>query len=157
MAGQSSSGLVHCAQVENMEAQHRELLQTQLGTLRKELLDRAGVLPVNGHAEVLQLSLPPGVEEGQDTGAVSISFLTQDQTGGPDGQPPALTGLEIVEVQLQPSQVEPESKMESPVSDTPPVYSVEVLEGEQDVLLVNKRSPEPEPQLEENAKKQRTT
>ncbi|XP_061119437.1 uncharacterized protein zgc:193801 [Conger conger] len=143
--------------VESMEAQHRELLQTQLGTLRKELLHRDGALPVNGHAEVLQLSLPPGGEEGQEAGGMSISFLSEDQSGGPESQPPALTGLEIVEVQLQPNQVEPESKMESPLPGTPPVYSVEVLEGEQDVLLAKKRSPEAEPEEGENTKKQRTT
>ncbi|KAG5834478.1 hypothetical protein ANANG_G00261940 [Anguilla anguilla] len=141
--------------VESLEAQHRELLQTQLGTLRKELLNRAGTLPVNGHAEVLQLSLPPGGEEGE--GAMSISFLSEDQTSGPDSQPSALTGLEIVEVQLQPDQVDPEPKIESPVPDTTPVYSVEVLEGEQDMLLAKKRSPEAEPQEEENTKRQRTT
>lgn len=141
-----------------MEAQHRELLQTQLGTLRKEILNRAGTLPVNGHTEVLQLSLPPGGEEEQEAGAMSISFLSEDQTSGTESQPPALTGLEIVEVQLQPNQVESESKMESPIPGTTPVFSVEVLEGEQDMLLAKKRSPEVEPEEEEeNTKKQRTT
>ncbi|KAJ8339208.1 hypothetical protein SKAU_G00359940 [Synaphobranchus kaupii] len=144
--------------VESLEAQHHELLQTQLGTLRKELLNRANMLPLNGHAEVLQLSLPPGgEEEGEAAGAMSISFLSEAQAGGPESEPSALTGLEIVEVQLEPNQVEPEPSMESPIPGTTPVYSVEVLEGEQDMLLPKKRSPEAEPQEEENTKRQRTT
>ncbi|KAJ8404476.1 hypothetical protein AAFF_G00337430 [Aldrovandia affinis] len=143
--------------VESLEAQHRELLQTQLGTLRKELLNRAGALPVNGHTEVLQLSLPQGGEEGEGAGAMSISFLSEDQSSGPEGGAATLTGLEIVEVQLEASQVEPEPKMESPVPAATPFYSVEVLEGEQDVLSPEKRSPEAEPEGEGKTKRQRTT
>ncbi|KAG7477237.1 hypothetical protein MATL_G00092030 [Megalops atlanticus] len=74
--------------VESLEAQHRELLQTQLATLRKELLNRAGALPINGHTEVLQLSLPQEGEEAEGAegaGAMSISFLSEDQSSGQEG------------------------------------------------------------------------
>ncbi|KAI1904707.1 hypothetical protein AGOR_G00008480 [Albula goreensis] len=140
--------------VESLEAQHRELLQTQLGTLRKELLSQAGTLPINGHTEVLQLSLPQDSEEGEAAGAaMSISFLSEDQSNEPEGESTTLSGLEIVEVQLGPSQAEPEPKMESP--DTTPIYSV-VLEGEQEVLSPEKRSPEAGPEGEGKSKRQRT-
>ncbi|KAJ8286903.1 hypothetical protein GJAV_G00044720 [Gymnothorax javanicus] len=158
--------------VESLEAQHRELLQTQLGTLRKELLSRAGAVPANGHAKVLQLSLPLDGEEGEAGGTVSISFLREDRSSGTESQPPALAGLEVVEMHVQPDQLEPEVKMESAVPRTSPVYSVEVLEEERDVLLARehtleaesqdvplarKHSLEAESQDEEHNKKQRTT
>ncbi|XP_028829537.1 uncharacterized protein LOC114786524 isoform X2 [Denticeps clupeoides] len=44
-------------QIETLEAQHRELLQTQLAALRREVLHETDSLPINGHTVVLELTL----------------------------------------------------------------------------------------------------
>ncbi|XP_051956199.1 uncharacterized protein LOC127625147 [Xyrauchen texanus] len=73
--------------VESLEAQHKELLQAQLASLRREILSSAYSMPINGHKGTLELSVDP--EEPQ---AEEISGT--------------LTGLEDMDVQLQAEQHE---------------------------------------------------
>lgn len=68
--------------MENLEAQHKELLQAQLASLRREVLSGAGNIPINGHKGALDLNVDP--EEPQ-------TEVTSD----------TLTELEDVDVQLQ--------------------------------------------------------
>uniref|UniRef100_A0A673FL37 Uncharacterized LOC107737862 n=1 Tax=Sinocyclocheilus rhinocerous TaxID=307959 RepID=A0A673FL37_9TELE len=71
--------------LENLEAQHKELLQAQLTSLRREILSGADNMPINGHKGALELNVDS--EESQ-TEAISDT----------------LTGLEDMDVQLQTEQ-----------------------------------------------------
>ncbi|XP_043077860.1 uncharacterized protein zgc:193801 [Puntigrus tetrazona] len=73
--------------LENLEAQHKELLQAQLASLRREILSGADGMPINGHEGALELNVDS--EESQ-TEAISGT----------------LTGLEDMDVQLQTEQHE---------------------------------------------------
>ncbi|XP_051536725.1 uncharacterized protein LOC127430743 isoform X2 [Myxocyprinus asiaticus] len=73
--------------MESLEAQHKELLQVQLASLRRELLTGAYNMPINGHKGTLELSVDP-----EETQAEAISGT--------------LTGLEDMDVQLQTEQHE---------------------------------------------------
>lgn len=66
--------------LENLEAQHKELLQAQLASLRREILSGSHNMPIDGHTGVLELSVD---SEEPQTEAIS----------GP------LTGLEDMDVQ----------------------------------------------------------
>ncbi|KTG06470.1 hypothetical protein cypCar_00026691 [Cyprinus carpio] len=72
-------------QLESLEAQHKELLQAQLASLRREILSGADNMPINGHKGALELNVDS--EESQ-TEAISGT----------------LTGLEDMDVQLQTEQ-----------------------------------------------------
>uniref|UniRef100_A0A8C2CW46 Zgc:193801 n=1 Tax=Cyprinus carpio TaxID=7962 RepID=A0A8C2CW46_CYPCA len=71
--------------LESLEAQHKELLQAQLASLRREILSGADNMPINGHRGALELNVDS--EESQ-TEAISGT----------------LTGLEDMDVQLQTEQ-----------------------------------------------------
>ncbi|XP_056302345.1 uncharacterized protein LOC130214596 [Danio aesculapii] len=74
--------------MESLEAQHKELLQAQLASLRREILCGTGhVMAINGHKEALELN-----EDSEETQTTAIS--------GP------LTGLENMDVQLHTEQHE---------------------------------------------------
>ncbi|XP_067232284.1 uncharacterized protein zgc:193801 [Chanodichthys erythropterus] len=73
--------------MENLEAQHKELLQAQLASLRREVLSGADNMPINGHKGALELNVDP--EEPQ----------TEVISG-------TLTELEDMDVQLQTEQHE---------------------------------------------------
>lgn len=73
--------------MENLEAQHKELLQAQLASLRREILSGADNMPINGHKGALQLNVD----------------LEEPQTEVISG---TLTGLEDMDVQLQTEQHE---------------------------------------------------
>ncbi|KAL7844915.1 hypothetical protein SRHO_G00234550 [Serrasalmus rhombeus] len=74
--------------MESLQAQHKELLQAQLASLRQELLSQNGT--INGHTGEMELSATPEQSQAPVEGEI----------GG------ALTGLEIIDVQLQPEQDE---------------------------------------------------
>ncbi|XP_023673683.1 uncharacterized protein [Paramormyrops kingsleyae] len=120
--------------VESLEAQHHELLQTQLATLKKEILQQHNGLTVNGHTGE-HLGLP--VECHGATGALAVSFLntepSEEQGGG------ALTGIELVEVQLGPEQVQPAAKTADLVPATSPVCPAKLAPEQQVVLSPTKR------------------
>nr|XP_015221759.1 PREDICTED: uncharacterized protein LOC102686786 isoform X1 [Lepisosteus oculatus] len=138
--------------VETLEAQHRELLQTQLAALRKEVLRGASALPASGDGATLQLSLP---QDGEGEGEGVISFLGSPQGGGQEGEEGALAGLEIVEVQLEPETHL--AKMDSPPPTVASLYPVDVLQDQQGALSPGKRSPEEQPEDSGETKRQRTT
>ncbi|XP_066546080.1 uncharacterized protein LOC136713076 [Amia ocellicauda] len=144
--------------METLEAQHRELLQTQLATLRKEILRGAPALPVNGEEGNLQLSLPQdGEGEGEGAGSGVISFLGSPQGSGQGGEDGALAGLEIVEVQLEPEPEPQLDKMDSPPPAASSLYPVEVLQELPGELSPGKRPPEEQPEGRGKTKLQRTT
>uniref|UniRef100_A0A3B3RLQ8 Zgc:193801 n=1 Tax=Paramormyrops kingsleyae TaxID=1676925 RepID=A0A3B3RLQ8_9TELE len=134
MPGLVGKGDLCCVQVESLEAQHHELLQTQLATLKKEILQQHNGLTVNGHTGE-HLGLP--VECHGATGALAVSFLntepSEEQGGG------ALTGIELVEVQLGPEQVQPAAKTADLVPATSPVCPAKLAPEQQVVLSPTKR------------------
>lgn len=73
--------------MENLEAQHKELLQAQLALLRREVLSGADNMPINDHKGALELNVDP--EEPQ----------TEVISG-------TLTELEDMDVQIQTEQHE---------------------------------------------------
>ncbi|XP_030623849.1 uncharacterized protein LOC115807123 [Chanos chanos] len=81
--------------LESLEAQHKELLLTQLASLRKELLCQTEALPLNGHTGVLEISAD---QAGPDQDGSGAETEVQESVGG------ALTTLEIVEMQLESAQ-----------------------------------------------------
>lgn len=90
--------------MESLEAQHKELLQAQLASLRREILcGTDSVMAINGHKEALELN-----EDSEETQAAVIS--------GP------LTGLEDMDVQLHTEQHETlkSTELELVPSDTVP-------------------------------------
>lgn len=108
-----------------LQTQHKELLQAQLASLRQEILSQASSVPLNGHAEVLELD--SSGDQSQDQVEVQETIV-----GG-------ITGLEIIGVPLQSEQVElrgqlvefgPQeetlSSLESPRSDTALTQDLEV-------------------------------
>uniref|UniRef100_A0A8B9RGY4 Zgc:193801 n=1 Tax=Astyanax mexicanus TaxID=7994 RepID=A0A8B9RGY4_ASTMX len=80
--------------METLQAQHKELLQAQLASLRQELLSQTTTLPLNGHTETIELSATP------ESSHTHVEMEVQGTIGG------SLTGLEIIEVQLQSEQDE---------------------------------------------------
>lgn len=73
--------------MESLEAQHKELLQTQLASLRREILSGTDHMPISGHKGELELSV-----DSEEQHAKAIS--------GP------LTGIEDMDLQLQTEQHE---------------------------------------------------
>lgn len=121
--------------MDTMQTQHKELLQAQLASLRQEILSQASSVPINGQTEVLQLN--------------SSGDQTQDEVGVQETLVGRITGLEIINVPLQPEQVDLRgqlvefghqedtlSSLECPRSDT---ALTEDLEVKQEVSLVSRK------------------
>ncbi|XP_072517833.1 uncharacterized protein [Salminus brasiliensis] len=81
--------------MESLQAQHKELLQAQLASLRQELLSQTAAISLNGHAGAMELNATHA-----ETSHAHMEVEVQGTIGG------ALTGLEIIDVQLQPEQGE---------------------------------------------------
>ncbi|KAL4617450.1 hypothetical protein GN956_G21175, partial [Arapaima gigas] len=137
--------------VESLEAQHHELLQTQLATLKKEILQQHSGLAINGRTAALHLGLPIDTDTDGGPGTVGISFLSEEQAAGEDGA--GLTGIEIVEVQLHPEQ----AKTTAPAPAADPVCPIEVLQEQQTAASPGKRACEEVPQGGSKNKVQRIT
>ncbi|KAK1803683.1 hypothetical protein P4O66_021094, partial [Electrophorus voltai] len=124
--------------METLQSQHKELLQAQLASVRQELLSQASAVPLNGHTGALEHVT------SRDWPQARIEEQEEEGEGEMGGAP---SGLELIDVQLQPEQDEPRGQMvefeptrvdtlaelESPASDTP---------------LTDSTSPDLEPQQE---------
>ncbi|KPP59411.1 hypothetical protein Z043_122671, partial [Scleropages formosus] len=137
--------------VESLEAQHHQLLQTQLATLKKEILQQHSGLTVNGQTGPLHLRLPVESDTDAEASAMGISFLSEEQAPGEEG--PGLTGIEIVEVQLHTEQ----AKTAASATTTDPICPVKVLQEQQGATLPEKRACEEVPEGGNRNKVQRTT
>ncbi|XP_026851913.2 uncharacterized protein zgc:193801 [Electrophorus electricus] len=124
--------------METLQSQHKELLQAQLASVRQELLSQASAVPLNGHTGALEHVT------SRDRPQARMEEQEEEGEGEMGGAP---SGLELIDVQLQPEQDEPRGQMvefeptrvdtlaelESPASDTP---------------LTDSASPDLEPQQE---------
>lgn len=85
--------------MESLEAEHKELLQAQLASLRREILSGTDYMPINGHKGALVLSVN---EEEQQANAISGSE----------------TGLEDLQLQTDPHEDLKSSELELLPADT---------------------------------------
>lgn len=85
--------------MESLEAEHKELLQAQLASLRREILSGTDYMPINGHNGALVLSVN---EEEQQANAISGSE----------------TGLEDLQLQTDPHEDLKSSELELLPADT---------------------------------------
>ncbi|XP_026989272.1 uncharacterized protein zgc:193801 isoform X1 [Tachysurus fulvidraco] len=121
--------------MDSLQTQHKELLQAQLVSLRQEILSQASNVPLNGHTEALEID--------------SVGDQSQDQMEVQGTIVGGIPGLEIMEVPLQPEQIElreqlvefrPQedtiSNLESPRSET---ALIQDLEAKQEVFQVSRK------------------
>lgn len=126
--------------MEGLQAQHKELLHVQLASVREELHSQANTVALNGHVGAMGLGAGP---------AQSQAELDVEVEGSIDG---ALTGLEMINIQLQPEQSELRRQLVEfgqiqtetlPVLDSPSSDAVltvaQDLEVKQDVPLVSRK------------------
>ncbi|XP_066502198.1 centromere protein F [Hoplias malabaricus] len=116
--------------MESLQAQHKELLEAQLASLRHELNPQTSVLPLNGHTEATELRAKAEESQAQAKGET------------------ALPGLEVVDVQLQPQQEELRGHLLEddtlsgiivPRSDTALADTSQDMDAKQDVPVVSRK------------------
>lgn len=118
--------------MDTLQTQHKELLQAQLASLRQEMLSQENSVPLNGHTESLELR--SSGDQSHDQVEVEVQGTI---VGG-------ITGLEIIEVPLQPEQVDLRGQVVEfgPQEDTlssPGTALTQDLEVKQDISLVSRK------------------
>uniref|UniRef100_A0A8C1MJP0 Zgc:193801 n=1 Tax=Cyprinus carpio TaxID=7962 RepID=A0A8C1MJP0_CYPCA len=115
-------------QMENLEAQHKELLQAQLASLRREILSGTDNMPIDGHKGALELSVD---SEEPQTEAISGTLPGLEDM---DVQHEELksTDLELVPNNKIPCLESPGLGLELPNSG---LTTSKVLEDKQEVSL----------------------
>lgn len=116
--------------MESLEAQHKELLQAQLASLRREILSGTEHMPINGHKGALELSADVQDQQakatsGSETGLEDLQLQTEHHEELKSSEP------ELVPADTMPCLESPSLDIDLPNTG----LTTRVLEDKQEVSL----------------------